>query len=79
MNTADNQTLEQEADVDFDEEYEGEDYELETSEAIAELKDELSVQSELLEQLVATLQEKMEQEKLFQDKLIETLEKIANK
>jgi hypothetical protein len=62
---------------DFDELSEG--YELEVAEAIQELKDELSIQSELLEQLVQVNQERLEQDKAFQDKLIIILDKLANK
>jgi hypothetical protein len=64
---------------------EGEDYEdgeyedLDASQAIQDLKDEISIQSELLEQLVDLQQEKLEQDKNFQDRLIAVLEKLANK
>lgn len=64
----------------LEEEYDEEEYEdLDTSEAIQDLKDEMSVQSELIEQLVELQQEKLEQDKNFQDRLIAVLEKLASK
>jgi NAD(P)H-flavin reductase len=75
------QTTQTEDNLIFEEDLEelSEDYELEVAEAVQELKDELSIQSELLEQLVQVNQERLEQDKAFQDKLIIILDKLANK
>lgn len=55
------------------------DYEFSTDEILEEIKDEMSLQSELLERLVDAQEARLEQEKSFQAQLIAALEKIANK
>ncbi|MDX1920933.1 MAG: hypothetical protein SFU25_09400 [Candidatus Caenarcaniphilales bacterium] len=70
----------EEFEEDFDEaEGEEEDFDLTTEEVLEELKDEISLQSELLERLVDSQEARLEQDKNFQNQLIAVLEKIANK
>ncbi|MDJ0625538.1 MAG: hypothetical protein QNJ31_04135 [Candidatus Caenarcaniphilales bacterium] len=67
---------------DFDEdEVEGEDLEYEdltTEEAIQELKEELTVQSELLEKIVEVSEKRLEQESILNENLTRILEKLSN-
>lgn len=71
----------QELEEEFEEylEEESDDYEVSVEEAIQEVRDELTTHSELLEQLLSIYNEKLEQDKIFQNRLIETLEKLVNK
>lgn len=70
----------QELEEEFDEDYLDEgDYEFSVEGGIEAIRDELATQSELLEQFVALYQEKLDQDRLFQDRLIKTLETIADK
>ncbi|HEY9885771.1 MAG TPA: hypothetical protein V6C96_00785 [Vampirovibrionales bacterium] len=61
---------------DFEDEIEIEDSPIE---AILEVRDELSVQSELLEKIADSLAEKLKQDAVFNEQLIETLKVLANK
>ncbi len=76
MNLESKEEFEDEAYDDSDDELEDD---LDLTESVQEVKDELAVQSELIEELIQVIQEKNEQDKQFQNNLIAVLEKIAAK
>lgn len=77
-NFVDDEAYEQDLDDELDAEEELEYEDLTTEEAIQSLRDELGVQSELLEKLVETSEKRLEQETLLNNNLTRILEKLSN-